>query len=434
MPHTLISEEVDLYVYPQRLRTESGAQITLGDLHGNCIKLLFVLLKHGIADGIDESEYQRLVKIYKKKLTPHKKGLEYSQKYINEFICLVNKLHFNPDIKIRLLGDELADRGSNDLLTLILLQVMREKDANLEIVYSNHGLWFLQSYAQDFKQSHPGGHPSQYKSLSQLEKAIDLDIVSLEEVQQIVTDAYFPVLKLISYSLNHANDEISIFSHAPIEIAMLKALSETFGVDFDDTTASALAQTIDALNEAFQTALLCHSLAKLIEPESMVYDFVWNRHSFSVLNRYSEYNDYQINYIHGHDDGGSQAHHIFNMNNYLGFKRWHQGEYTCLYSQDEHALEYQNSTRFSPIFITEVKQPILTSLQKQEKTADSIKSKANKAGFARRTFFSRAKSYSPFPSTHSKARQLLFLRSSAMPDEAQNESSASSELTGLACS
>jgi hypothetical protein len=45
---------------------------------------------------------------------------------------------------IRLIGDELADRGANDYLTLLLLGKMKDLELKYEIIWSNHGNFFYQ--------------------------------------------------------------------------------------------------------------------------------------------------------------------------------------------------------------------------------------------------------------------------------------------------
>ena len=82
MPHEFINEQVDIYQLPSidvPHKGSAGTQVTIGDLHGNAIKLMFMLVKHGIATNIDEADYNRLVAIYK---TPTQ---DLTKKHLDEF-------------------------------------------------------------------------------------------------------------------------------------------------------------------------------------------------------------------------------------------------------------------------------------------------------------------------------------------------------------
>ncbi|KTC65192.1 Uncharacterised protein (plasmid) [Legionella adelaidensis] len=71
MSHEFIREFVDIYQLPSMdvsHKANEGAQVTIGDLHGNAMKLMFMLVKHGIATNIDETDYNRLV------ILPRKNG------------------------------------------------------------------------------------------------------------------------------------------------------------------------------------------------------------------------------------------------------------------------------------------------------------------------------------------------------------------------
>jgi hypothetical protein len=63
-----INEQVDIYQLPSVDLTHKGTEgteITIGDLHGNAMKLMFMLVKHGIATNISKEDYNRLVEIYR---------------------------------------------------------------------------------------------------------------------------------------------------------------------------------------------------------------------------------------------------------------------------------------------------------------------------------------------------------------------------------
>src|SRR5262245_54716215 len=128
-----IEELVDIYVYPKKDRHHlvcSGCQITLGDLHGNAMKLLYSLVRHGYINAIKD-DYNAFCKLYIK--APHTLTLN----DINNFNALLDKMAMNPQAQgclVRLIGDVLADRGSNDYFTLKILEKLCKNNIEVEIL------------------------------------------------------------------------------------------------------------------------------------------------------------------------------------------------------------------------------------------------------------------------------------------------------------
>ena len=119
MPHTLIIEEqVDIYKLPtvsEEQRAKKGIEITIGDLHANAMKLMFLLVKHGIATDLTEANYDRLAEIYNTSVE------ELTKDILTEFNQILDTVTFRSEALVRLIGDELSDRGSNDYFVLKIL-------------------------------------------------------------------------------------------------------------------------------------------------------------------------------------------------------------------------------------------------------------------------------------------------------------------------
>lgn len=150
MPHEFINEQVDIFQLPVLdvpHKGNTGIQITIGDLHGNAMKLMFMLVKHGIATNINEAEYNRLVEIYK---TPTQ---DLTKKHLDEFNQILSKIEFSKDSLVRLIGDELADRGNNDYFTLKILEKLNEHKVPVEIIVSNHSIEFIEACEKQDKFS-----------------------------------------------------------------------------------------------------------------------------------------------------------------------------------------------------------------------------------------------------------------------------------------
>jgi hypothetical protein len=102
--HQLLREEVDIYQYPPKVdlhTNDKGAQCTTGDLHGNSMKLLYLLISHGVLQNISKEDYAELTEIYRKNT------LDLEKEDLNRFNSILAKATWNKDAAaIRLIGDE----------------------------------------------------------------------------------------------------------------------------------------------------------------------------------------------------------------------------------------------------------------------------------------------------------------------------------------
>lgn len=346
MSSELICEEVDIYKLPscdhEHLATAKTV-LTIGDLHANTIKLLFILVKHGIASNITKNNYEMLIKIY---TTPiHELTVE----HLNRFNHILDNMIFRPHCRIRLLGDELADRGNNDYFTLKVLEKLQQSQVHVEILISNHGMEFIEAYEkQDHFHAPMLLFNRQAASIERLQFLITEKLVSREEIISIINQVYKPLLKVLSYSLNKDHSEITIYSHAPIDFKNIEQLAEKFNIFFDNTSAVKLAQTIEQINSKFKQFVINNSVNTLYTREMMhrgyeglpitsdapIEFLVWNRR-YSILDRSPLRNDYCLNFVHGHDSGVQTTGNIYNLDNLLGkAEHLNRGIYTALFSFD----------------------------------------------------------------------------------------------------
>ena len=103
---------IDLYQYPtEKAIRSANSQVTLGDLDGNFVKFLHQLVGRYLWSS---KSYLGLFDLY---LEP-----TLSKEQIEKFnLFLADVGLFNP-VRLRLIGDELADRGVNDYFILKLLE------------------------------------------------------------------------------------------------------------------------------------------------------------------------------------------------------------------------------------------------------------------------------------------------------------------------
>lgn len=397
-----IKEQCNIYEYPKTFNAPSGT-ITIGDLHGNSVKFLFFLIQNGVIgfkkrydlektyaffvdlyrqfaevvdfryDKMDQiKELNLVIREHENNITfidfsycdlveierELKETLELKQSIQNElneglknFASLEELIiHFrvfcktleikNNLVSIRLLGDEVADRGCCDFFTLVLLNFIQANHVNVTILLSNHGIEFITAYEhlsrkEDFIPLNALKN-AQKTSFFGLSYLLEDKIITAKELLQLVNSCYKPTLKIIDYTIN--KDGIRLFTHAPVDFNIIIHLANELGVVYSDFTTQALGITIDKINTVFQQIVLdndihlyldilaypgqslLHTLEENIDTWSFLY-VTWNRFD-NIKDTYEkrpyQLNGYSIEYIHCHDDYISELPHVFNLNTLCG--------------------------------------------------------------------------------------------------------------------
>ncbi len=352
--------------------------ISIGDLHGNTIKFLWILQRHGIITNLNDKNYNKLREIYNKDV----RDLE--REDIDEFNKILSELKFNTHIKLCLIGDELADRGSNDYFTLKLLERLHDSGVKTDIILSNHGAEFVQAVirekireqsiigdklskamrtsTQDYLENGETYSESfsiksdQIVSMNNLQILIKKRLITKKDVKNIAEEIYLPKLNLISYTLESELDGggITLSTHAPVGIENIKKLAEKMEISYKDSTAKDLAETIDAINEKYRKDYLDAKEEKkeykdvfnIYDKEDPIRFFLWNR-DYDIIERPKHHakHGYPLRFAHGHDIDLSKKEdkkrfdeHIFNLDNDLGKEKESEAEhdeyhyYSCFYS------------------------------------------------------------------------------------------------------
>lgn len=423
----IIQEPVNIHQYPNEAeQIASEGDLTIGDLHSNAIKLFYFLFKHKIIAFKEEfrsdskKHYEDLVKIYlqlnlnddtKKLLKKREKAIydylekggnlenypirtvktddidlvafednyiksdpeekKHFKKIFENFYTLLQKIKvLDKETFIRLIGDELADRGSNDLCILILYKFLRENGANVTTLISNHGIEFLKFYFESkslgekqFASIKDGIDDRQKPSLYALKHILELGVISKAEFEEDVEKNYLPTLKVLDYNLT--DDGIQLFTHAPVRFDVIKYMVNKLNelkidnepeIQYRDDTAQQLAETIDAINLRFNKYLNAGRYADFfeiaqedkklgdIELGEYSVDYIFQNGEkeekiefikkypfyYVVWNRWSAVRDdekkvrparkknYNIYYIHGHDSYKSEIKHVLTLDTPLG--------------------------------------------------------------------------------------------------------------------
>lgn len=364
-----VIEQVNICEYPEGViqTPQIGEEYSIGDLHSNPVTLLQFLTRQGIAT-ISKEDFNGLVAIYNNYdlLDNQHKG----KNEINEFKNRLTHIKFNKEALVRLIGDETADRGKNDVFMLLIEKALIDAGVKLEVLASNHGFEFIQA---DEKKTYTSTLNStsiqdldiaswsklprhwlqapmlrnmlQASSLIGLSVSIEKHFKSEFEREELnaLIQSHKKSIKLIGYTLTANEDEITIYSHAGIDVDVLRHMAKKYEIAFDNRTAVALAQSIDKINAFIKEHLdnnTLHTLCDAKQLGSNVSDpiqypiefILWNR-KYSVLNREPGLYDYKVNYVHGHDSGEKSHDNIYNLDNELGKgEAYYTGQYKILCS------------------------------------------------------------------------------------------------------
>ena len=357
---------VDLYEPSLKHKSPFHGQLTLGDLHSNSILLLFFLRKHDVL-VLDDCDYAQFVQDYS--FLQQKEEYSDSEEIklvFNRCVAIIQKTVVNQKPFIRLIGDELADRGENDLFILLILKQLHQHQVPYHILLSNHGLSFLSLYlgwSNKNEQKHWLLQDIFIPSFRALKKTIDLQFFDFETLNEIVKTCYLPYLKLLDYSLSLTSNLITIYSHAAIGVNVLKDLGTEMDVLFNTHTHFDIARFIEEINLKFQqktfTDLSCtltqlsgtsieSEALEILSPlaESAIWQICWNRDYAKQL-RPTWMNGYHLRYIHGHDHSQDydKSQHYVSLDGLLGkTSEDYQGELKTLSSQDVFLLNHHKKT------------------------------------------------------------------------------------------
>lgn len=300
-----VTFETSLLNLPEQqsiFQTIEKKEITLPDLHGNTLKLFNALIAVGMIQT-NVKTYDQFVSLYFKQVRDiNKNDITMFKNLLVDCIIEVNNITL-----LRLIGDELCDRGNNDLWTILLLQHLQEKGLSLEFILSNHSFDYLLGIEE--KRFYPQTLNSiQGISFSNLGELIELKSADANEIINWTISHYIPSLKLISYTQKDNN--LSIYTHAPSGLGEIRELAEYFDVNYNDSSLERIKKTIDGINTAFVCSINENGIRSFYETPIM--DFFWNR-NYRYLNRPKKYLGYNLEFIHGHDSGEKSKGNIFNL-------------------------------------------------------------------------------------------------------------------------
>lgn len=323
--HKIIEKQVNLEQHPQNWGAapllSENTKVVKGDLHANAVSLLNFATDIGAFDILEE-DYEAFVAIYNKEID------NITKEDIDKVKQILANIKVPDSVKngeICLIGDETADRGKNCLYILLVLFKLKSERIPYEILLSNHGSGFYMAYEKQIKGENPFTHESNFVNLlesvipmindNQATSAINLGkfikkgITTADEVNYLVNTAYRPHLKVLSYSLSENNQEIMIYSHAPINMRIIENMADIIKRDFPELemnypvgrnpTAVELAQIIDKINQSLHIHLDSGKTLKTFLEKSRFWKGKNGVLKDLTNNKNLEYWDKCINELHG---------------------------------------------------------------------------------------------------------------------------------------
>lgn len=263
--------------------------IQAGDLHANAINLISILIEGGIAKvggtTLDthiftpEKTFNTLLKIYDQPAT------EWDADFVAFAEGAIGSVEFiNLKKHLLLIGDTVFDRGSNDLLVLILLFHMHTHGLSYDILAGNHEMEFIAAIENGFLfgerefilRHHE--YPDSGISAKNLQVLIDNDLVTRSLVTQLYEQAFLPHLKLASYVLSDDDSSIDIFAHTPYGVSIngLIAIHKAFYPSTRDINDISLPELIDDINAKFQEFAQMKIINSLFYMDPFA-EFIWGR-------------------------------------------------------------------------------------------------------------------------------------------------------------
>jgi ubiquitin C-terminal hydrolase len=305
------------------------AEVTIGDIHGNTMKFIYFLIREGVLELSPPKDaitiFKKLTDIYNGPQPPTPEDLKYFEQSLERMKVLTNAP------KVRLIGDELADRGKNDLLTLLVMEKLQNAGKPPEIIFSNHSLGFMKVYEEHMIKGfngpiNSGINVADTNSLKGMFDTLEQYPEMKNRVLDIVKNAYLPHLKIMSYSANPSNQGMAPYSHAPVGLEAVDKLKEKYSPNCQDykNNSVALTDCIDKINRLFRQSILSAGFFSEVttNPNDAVRYVVWNR-NYEGLERPEVLKDgTRMSYIHGHDsrekNDSKSPSHVICLDNTLG--------------------------------------------------------------------------------------------------------------------
>jgi hypothetical protein len=293
--------DLDKMPLPEEL-DPSIKHITFGDLHGNALKFVHQLIQTGFIKKMSDKQYVELVRIYNKDVE------QLTEKDLDKFKEIISQLEINNARALTLIGDELCDRGKNDYFTLLIMRKLSDAKVDFDVMVSNHSIEFIRDADKSESQAILDGTDASLRNYKRLRCRFP-NIQA--ECDATISTIYKPRVRAVGYTYNPLTKELSLYSHAPIDLLIIHQLCRKYGVVFNSSDVSMLMQSIDNLNAKITNLLSTSDLFATVVPldNDPLVRLIWNRDNFWARGENRRYligNGYTISFVHGHVGPGKR--------------------------------------------------------------------------------------------------------------------------------
>ena len=283
----IVGVNFDLRVYPEDFIEVENERLVLADMHGNALKLLFLLIKFKFAK-LEAADYLQFRDIYlKENPSPLRSRVLLTSEYISAFdttlhavlraeelvACkaIIDRMLINESAALCLIGDLLADRGKNDVLTLWIIEKLSLAGIDLDIILSNHDLIFIHKVESALANAsivgslltpltYEGVKAEQKSSLDACLESIKLGFISEAEIFRLYS-VYKKHLILLGAYEQLAG--ITITSHAPTGLDVIVETAQLFHLSVSSPgTRHALLSTVQTINTQFRQHVEANSITR----------------------------------------------------------------------------------------------------------------------------------------------------------------------------
>lgn len=238
-----VDRQVDLSTYPTEIvvRSKNDA-ITTGDAHASTLKVLAFLIENSVLKlNQGAAEYDRLRELYEREIIPGETTTDELDEILDSFCDIIESAKTGEIGLIRFIGDLMADRGNNDLLTLIILEHLLDRFIPIKNHFSNHDMIFvsLVESGEIFdKEIRWTGfdrvQPFQMRSLIGLRMYLLTGIIDKPRFEQLYRK-YRSTLCLFSYIEGENENDLYFITHAASGIECIYEVFKLFYDDFSKT-------------------------------------------------------------------------------------------------------------------------------------------------------------------------------------------------------
>lgn len=292
------------------LEQRTFRSITKGDLHGNIVNAVRILIKLG-AISFHPNDFHCLESIFHETdccfsddYQPSVTSTFSKKNYLNLIAVFSRMQVINTGTTFRFLGDILNDRRGNSYMNMTVFYLLNKAGLKIEILWSNHDLDFFENLNPHnlFETAVKIKNQGRNCHVFSFDDDFSLGIEMIE-----IINWYRSQLKLISYSLQNN----TIYTHAPVDHETLAQTIEKICPLLDiEVPSSFFAKLTDGSLTEIIFDTLVHSINEklsMLEKSSNKIDVIQRIHPFVWFRtKLDQKNDICLNnklilHVHGHD-------------------------------------------------------------------------------------------------------------------------------------